>query len=366
MTWSPLLNPPEFPAAEYNRLGSRLGAVLETANDVVVVPGEAIVALEAVATDLGTPGYPVLNVVTSPYGKLFGQWLASSGSPVLNLSSTPGLPVTIADIEEAVDRFSPRAIAIVHGEAASGIVNPLAEIAGFARSRGLLTIVDAVASVGAEPLPVDDWGLDIVVIGPQKALLGPAGISAVAVSQTGWAALAANAAPRADLSSVSLVDIKRDWLDSDRSVIPGTPAPLELWALDAALARFEAIGLRESINAHQTAKRAVRAMVRSLGLELWAADNDASALTTTVVVPAGIDPGDLARTAHGSFGALVSTGVGPGAERLVRVNHTALAAAFGPAAANVVGLLAALRRHGFTGPDHGALDAVVAAYAAAP
>ena len=78
-------------------------------------------------------------------------------------------------------------VALVHAESASGILNPLARDRATRRARGALVVVDAVASFGGHALDVDALGIDIAVIGPQKALGGSSGVSAISVSQRAWA-----------------------------------------------------------------------------------------------------------------------------------------------------------------------------------
>ena len=133
-------------------------------------------------------------------------------------------------------------VSFVHVEAASGVRNDAPAITALAREHGALVLIDVVASTGAHEVLLDDWGVDVAVIGPQKALAGPAGISIAAVSGRAWRAMSENpAAPRG--SVLSLLDWKEQWLDSDKATIPGTPSPLEILALEAALERVRAEGM---------------------------------------------------------------------------------------------------------------------------
>ncbi|MFB2607245.1 aminotransferase class V-fold PLP-dependent enzyme, partial [Rhizobium phaseoli] len=177
--WNPLHGVPSYPAERYAVLADRIGGILRSRGDIVLVQAEAVVALEAAAVSLARPGLSALNLVTSPYGDWFGQWLRRGGATVRNLVAEPGLPVEIDAVAKALDA-GPHVdvLAVVHAESASGILNPLPEILTLARARGIVTVVDAVASVGGHQLEVDDLGIDIAVIGPQKALGGPAGVSA--------------------------------------------------------------------------------------------------------------------------------------------------------------------------------------------
>ncbi|EJZ20194.1 aspartate aminotransferase, partial [Rhizobium sp. Pop5] len=173
--WNPLHGVPSYPAERYASLADRIGRILLSRNDIVFVQAEAVVALEAVAASLARPGLSALNIVTSPYGGWFGQWLRRGGAMVREMVAEPGLPIEIEAVAKALNA-APHidVLALVHAESASGILNPLPEILALARARGIVTVVDAVASVGGHPLSVDALGIDIAVIGPQKALGGPA------------------------------------------------------------------------------------------------------------------------------------------------------------------------------------------------
>ena len=97
-----------------------------------------------------------------------------------------------------------------------------------------ISVVDAVASVGAEPLEIEAWALDITVVSAQKALGGPAGVTGVAISDAGWAAISANpSAPRN--SALSLLDWRQQWLATDHEFLPTIPNHLEMLALGETL-----------------------------------------------------------------------------------------------------------------------------------
>jgi aspartate aminotransferase-like enzyme len=188
--WSHLLDVPAFPSERYAKLADRLAALMKTRNDVLLIQAEAVLALEAVATSLARTGLKALNIVTSPYGAWFGDWLKRGGSDVINLAAEPGRPIAIEAVRQQLDEHPDISVlSLVHAESATGILNPLEDIVRLARERGVLTVVDAVASIGGHALNVNADGIDIVVIGPQKALAGPTGVSAISVSDRAWAML---------------------------------------------------------------------------------------------------------------------------------------------------------------------------------
>lgn len=315
-----LLDPPAFPADGYAPLADRIARLLGTENDVVFVQAEAVVALEAAATGLARPGLTALNIVTSPYGTLFGGWLRRGGATVIDLAAEPARPIAVEAVEAALDAAGRvDLLVLVHAESASGILNPLEGIAVLTRARGILLVVDAVASVGGHPFDVDSLGVDIAVIGPQKALAGPAGVSAVSVSEKAWALIDRPDAP-AD-SVLSLLDQKRGWLEKGRGAVPGTPLPLEFHALQAALDRVEAEGLENLLRRHAETAAEARTALAGLGLAVFETEPRASHLVTAFTLPEGIDP-DAFLALEAVARAELTAGVGPGAERLVRLNHT--------------------------------------------
>ena len=343
--FDPLLDIPPLGAGSYAPLADRLQHLFDTRSDILFVQAEALLALEAAAASLARPGLVAVNVVTSPYGGYFGAWLRRGGASVTDVVAEPGQPAEASAVAAAIAELgSVDLVALVHAEAANGALNPLDEVAALARGAGALLVVDAVASAGGHVLDIDALGIDLCVLGPQKALGGPTGLSMVAVSRRAFAAMAAASRPAPSL--LSLLDIKEAWLDRGRGALPGTPPPLEFRALEAALDRLEAEGLAARIARHQKAARASRAGLRALGITPWIVDDArASALVTAAPVPEGITADDLIAAAA-RFGVALGRGFGTIEDRLVRFDHTGIRAAFPPVLANVVAYGAALETLG--------------------
>jgi aspartate aminotransferase-like enzyme len=361
-TWNPLLSVPAFPPARFATLADRLARLLGTKADVLLIQAEAVLALEAVALGLARPGVVALNIVTSFYGGWFGDWLRRGDAEVRDLVAAPGQPVELAAMRAAITGMQRLDIvAFAHGEGANGLLNPLAEIAALAQARGALVVVDAVASIGAHHLAVDAQGLDVTVIGPQKGLGGPAGISAVSISPAAWAWFGAPGG--LTNSALSLLDLKRNWLERGRGALPGMPLDIEFWALEAALDRVDAEGLETLIARHALAARAARAGLRALGVAPWIADDSAaSTLITAAPVPPGLDATQVLALAR-----RLDTGIspgGPGVENLlVRLNHTGPRAAFAPVLATVLAYGTALQSLGMEVSPGAAAEMVAAVYA---
>lgn len=318
-----LLDPPPLDAAFLAGVEAQVAGLLGTEDDIVLVQAEAILLMEAVATSLAAPGSTALNIVTGPYGAIFGEWMREAGAEVVDVASSLDAVITVDEVRAALDAHpAVSVLALAHAEAATGGTNPVAEIVALARERGVLSVVDAVASVGAEPVLPAAWGADVCVIGPQKALAGPAGISAASVSARAWAAVDANPAARTG-SSLSLTDWRDLWLRTDRSAIPGTPSVLETRALAAALDRVAEEGLEAVVARHEAAARRTREGLDRIGLRPWQqGPTGYAAVVTIVAVPHDVDGDALTRAVVAASGGLVSAGNGSLAGRAVRVNHT--------------------------------------------
>jgi aspartate aminotransferase-like enzyme len=312
-------------AQEYAATECAFAELLGTQRECLILQGEAILALEAAARGLGRPGSRALNVVTSPYGALFGHWLRQGGAEVEDLTVDLARAVPVEGVADALGRGSFDVVSLVHAEAASGVVNPLREIAELVRDSGALLAVDAVASVGAEPLDLDAWGLDVVVVSAQKALAGPTGAAAVFLSERAWEWIEHN--PEAPRRSVlSLLDWRDLWLEPGRRVLPVIPHHAEMRLLAAALEEASATGIDSVIDRHRAARDATRRGLRGLGVEPFvAADEEAAAVATTVRTPLGLETPALlaAAAAHLPTGGELLVSAAPAAPAVaIRVNHT--------------------------------------------
>ncbi|WAU80465.1 aminotransferase class V-fold PLP-dependent enzyme [Streptomyces sp. Qhu-G9] len=326
----PFLDLVPLSAAHFASIEDRVARLLSTEQDVVITQGEALLPLEGAIRGTAGPGTTALNVITGPYGQTFGDWLRDCGATVHDLAVPFHTAVTAAQIREAfAEHPEIDFVSLVHAEAATGNTNPVAEIGEVVRQHGALFYLDAVASIGAEPVLPDAWGVDLCVIGAQKAMGGPAGVSAVSVSERAWARMSANPhAPRR--SYLSLLDWKERWTDAGRKTLLHAPAQLEMLALDACVRRIEEEGLDTVMSRHAAAAAVTRAGAVALGagIEPYVREaSEAAPVATTLRTPAGVNAAELVARALAADPALpLAAGGGALAKEMIRVNH------YGPAA----------------------------------
>jgi pyridoxamine--pyruvate transaminase len=253
---------PVFLAA-FRRTEAKVGRVFGTRNEIILLQGEAVLGLEAAARSLVRPGMPVLNLVSGVFGKGMGYWLKGFGAELHELEVPYNEAVTPEAVEEFLDAHPEiELLCAVHSETPSGTFQDCSRIGPAARSRGVLTLIDCVSSLGGMTFEPDTWQLDVCVAGPQKCLGGPPGMSLLAVSPRAWAAIERNpAAPRA--SFLSLLDRRDQW--HGQGQFPYTPSVSDLHGVEAACDQVLEEGIPASIARHEAAAAACRAGVTAMG-----------------------------------------------------------------------------------------------------
>jgi pyridoxamine--pyruvate transaminase len=349
---------PEF-LELYQRAVERLQQAFGTSTAPVVLQGEAVLGLEAGAASLIGRNDVVLNLVSGVFGKGFGYWARRYAKEVIELEVPYNTSITADQVRQALQSHPEVSIvAAVHCETPSGTINDLFAIGPVVHEHGALLLVDAVSSFGGERSNFETWQADLVVVGPQKCLGGPPGLSLLHVSDAAWAHMEANPdAPRASILSIL------DWRDAHLVDVhfPFTPSVSEINALDEVLRQFLDEGPEQVHQRHRAAARASRAGAQALGLELWASDvSICSDSVTALKVPEGLDEFEIRDRARRQSGVMLSGGQGELSGKVLRIGHMGPAAfPLGPVLA-VSALGRSLRSLGFPADVGGAVEAALA------
>jgi pyridoxamine---pyruvate transaminase len=312
---------------KFRELERKVGELMHSSDDIVLMQGEAVLGLEAAARALTRPGMKALNLVSGVYAAWFGDWLREYGADVVEVRVPYDDAVDPADVRRALeDNPDVELVAVVQSETPSGIHNPVAEIAPAVKDAGALLLVDAVSALGCEEVLVDEWGIDVCVVGPQKCLAGPPGMSLISVSSAAWEAMERNpSAPRG--SFLSLLDWKERWVDTDKTKFLYTPSVVDVNGVDSVVDQVLEEGLEQCIARHQGAARAVREGVKAMGLELWPRREEiAAGCVTAIRVPEGISRAGALEHIRERYGVMLSGGYGELADKLFRIGHMGLAA----------------------------------------
>jgi len=181
----------------YNQTVDYLKQVFQTENDLFLLVGPGTAALDMAFGSLLAPGEKALILSNGFFGDRLVSISQACGIEAALLSFPLGQVIDPQRVQEHLRSESDvRALALVHHETSTGVLNPLAEIAAAARERGVPIILDAVSSLGGVPLPVDELGIDLCITVANKCLAAPPGIAPISVSPRAWEGIDRNKATR--------------------------------------------------------------------------------------------------------------------------------------------------------------------------
>ncbi|MEE8347170.1 MAG: alanine--glyoxylate aminotransferase family protein [Dehalococcoidia bacterium] len=333
-------------AALIQRVSERLRDFYLTKHDVLILSASGTGGMEAAVANTLSPGDKVLVVSIGAFGDRFAAIADTYGAKVTSLSYEWGQAADPEDVRKALaDDPGLKAVLVTHNETSTGVTNPLEQIAKVVREADKLLLVDAVSSLGAIPLDMDGWGLDVVVTGSQKGWMVPPGLAFVALSERAWKANESARMPRFyfDLAKA------RDFLQ--KSQTPWTPAMSVFFGLDLALEKMAAEGLESIYTRHANIGRTVRESVKALGLELLATDERyASNTVTAVKCPEGVEVSALRKMLEDDYNVVVAGGQAKLAGKIFRFGHLGLVSEEDIRQA-LDALTEALPRLGYTIPD---------------
>ena len=303
------------------RCSQGMDPYFQTGNDVMILTSSGSGGLEAAVVSFLSPGDAVLNVDIGNFGERFGKIAKAYGADVTVLAFDWGQAADAGAVRTAIREMAaegrrPKAVQVTYNETSTGVTNPLPALAEAIRGEApdTLILVDGVSAVGAVPMQMDAWDLDVVVTGSQKAWMIPPGLAMVAASDRAWAAAESATMPRFYFDLVK----HRDAVPKGQT--PWTPAVGIFFQLDAALRIMEAEG-REAIYArHAAAASAARAGLAAMGFDLFADQAHASNTVTSALVPEGVDWSAL----NGEFragGLQLAGGQGKMKGKLLRIGH---------------------------------------------
>jgi serine---pyruvate transaminase len=297
----------------YERCLGRLQQVFRTRQDVLLFTSSGTGAMESAVANLCEPGDPVLVVSAGGFGERWQQIARAYGTDLDVLEYEWGETPQADDVAARLAEKPAKVLLCQQSETSTGVVLDVRALAAAAREAGALCVVDAISSLGAVPLEMDEWGVDVVLSGSQKALMTPPGLAMAAVSDAAWERVAGG--PRFYL------DWRRTRDAQAKLDAPFTPAVSLIAGLDVALGMLLETGLEEAFAHHARLGRACREGVKAMGLELFSPDEERSAVVTAVRSPAGIDSDELLALLNSRYGITLAPGQGRLKGKAFRIGH---------------------------------------------
>jgi aspartate aminotransferase-like enzyme len=307
---------PEF-AAMLGRIVAGMRPYFGTTDDIAILSCAGTGGLEAAVVNTLSPGDRVLGVSIGSFGDRFAKIASTYGAAVTKLDVEWGQAADPAALRVALDRDPGyRAVLLTHNETSTGVMNSIPALCAAIREVApeALILVDSVSGMGAVPFEMDDWGVDVVVTGSQKAWMSAPGLAMVAASPRAWAAMETATMPR------FYFDLRRHRDSHAAGETPWTPAIAVVYQVDEGLRLMEAESAAGVFARHEACAAAARAGLAALGFALFADQRFASRTVTAVHVPEGLDwkafNGEIKRR-----GVVLAGGQGKLTGRIFRLGH---------------------------------------------
>jgi aspartate aminotransferase-like enzyme len=306
---------PEFEKL-FAEIREGLKYLFQTKKEVLVFTSSGTGAMEGTVSNILSRGDKALVVRGGKFGERWGEICKAYGIEFVPIDVEWGSAVDLKQIQKVLESDrSIRAVYIQASETSTGVRHPVKEIAEIvSKFQETVLVVDAITGIGVFDLPMDRWGLDVVVSGSQKAMMLPPGLSFVALNDKAWAFVERSNLPR------FYFDFKKELRNALKNQSSYTPAISLFVGLQESLRLIRQEGLEAVFRRHEKLAAATRAAVKALGLELYAPDSPSNALTA-VKVPAGIDGIKLQNLFFEKFGITVAEGQDRAKGKIVRIAH---------------------------------------------
>jgi len=304
--------------AEYRELQSevaeRLKRIFFSSGDVVVLAASGTGAMEASVVNVLGEGRKGLSLEGGKFGQRWGQICEAFGYECERVEIEWGKAAKAAAVAERL--AADKSIAAVYAtlvETSTGVENDIRAIGEAVAGTDAILVVDGISGAGGSELRFDDWGVDILVVGSQKALMMPPGLAVAVVSEKARKLI--ETANR----KAYYFDLKKALGKAADSDTPFTPANTLVRALATSLRMMEDEGMEAVFARHRMLAEAMRAGAQALGMKVFA--ERPAAVVTAIELPESIDGAALPKLLEKKFGVKVAGGQEHLKGRILRVAH---------------------------------------------
>jgi aspartate aminotransferase-like enzyme len=302
----------------------KLPGVFLTANDVLIFASSGSGAMESAVANLVRPGKPALACAAGKFGERWIQLCDAYGASTVRYEPGWGERLDPAEIDRLLSENSEIDVVFATlSETSTGVVHDVQAISEVAARHDAILVVDAVSGLGAAELRQDDWGIDVVVSGSQKALMCPPGLGFASVSQRALDYAAADPGRRYYFDWARSAKAQR----KDPPSTAFTPAVSLIKGLDVALGMIAEEGIEDVFARHALLGRATRAGAAALGLDLFGDPDERSNVVTAIELPSTIDGGKVPGALR-KLGITANGGQDHLKGRILRIAHCGYFGAF--------------------------------------
>jgi aspartate aminotransferase-like enzyme len=272
-------------------------------------------AMEGAVVNLLSRGDEAISIRGGKFGERWANLCKAYGVTSHNLDVEWGKAVSVDAVKRALEEHpKSKAIFVQASETSTGVAHPVKEIAALCKGRDTLAVVDGISALGVMNLPMDEWGIDVLVAGSQKAFMLPPGLAFAALSKKALAAMEKSDLPKFYFS------FAKELASQSKGETAWTPAISLIMGLDAALTQFKSEGLDKLFARHRRMAEACRAGAKAMGLELLAGESPSDACTA-IKAPAGIDGQAVVKEMRDRHGITIAGGQDALKGKIFRLSH---------------------------------------------
>lgn len=306
---------PEFEKI-FSEIREGLKYLFQTKQEVLVFTSSGTGAMEGAVSNLLSKGDKALVVRGGKFGERWGEICKAYGIEFIPIDVEWGRAVEPESIRKILESDPAiRAVYTQASETSTGVRHPIQEIAQITkRYEDKVIVVDAITGIGVFDIPMDAWGIDVLVSGSQKALMLPPGLAFAALSEKAWKLVERSNLPK------YYFDFKKELKSTKKNQSSYTPAISLFIGLRESLKMIQREGLEALFRRHEKLARATREAVKALGLDLYAPDSPSNAVTA-VKIPEGIDGERLKDLFFEKFGITVAEGQDRAKGKIIRIAH---------------------------------------------
>ncbi len=297
-----------------------LQQVMQTANPVVTIAGSGTAAYECAMINTIPQGGKVLCLSNGKFAERWVTIAKRNKCQITELKAEYGHAVPPEQVADALSKGSFDAVTLCHSETSACTVNDLEAIAAHVRKTDAILIADGITSVGALPVKPDQWGVDILVTGSQKALMLPPGLAFLSVSEKARKKVESVTQPNLYLS---LPHYLKSIAEND---VPWTPAVTLVRGLHKSLELITQEGMENVWKRTAAFARATRAAATAMGLKVFSSNPSDS--VTGIHYPAGFDDKTFRGALRKQFNIHIAAGQGSMEGKIFRLSHMGYVDAF--------------------------------------
>jgi aspartate aminotransferase-like enzyme len=249
--------------------------LFQTEQEVLIFTATGTGAMEGAVTNTLSAGDTALVVDGGKFGERWTELCNVYGVKVERLAVEWGRaadPKRVAQMLDANPAI--KAVFVQANETSTGVAHPVKELAALTKNRpGTILVVDAISALGGYPLPMDEWGIDVLVAGSQKAMMLPPGLAFAALSPKAWEFVKTAKLPK------YYFDFSKAVKSAQKNQTPYTSAVSFILGLQEVLTKIRQVGLEKIFAHNRRLSLAAKAAMQAMGLQLYAKEYPSDVVT---------------------------------------------------------------------------------------